>query len=71
MAQLALAWVHHQGVDVIPIPGTSKAKHLEDNLKARDITLTAEDLKSLDSIFAVDKDTGDRYPGQHNTFHKN
>lgn len=71
MAQLALAWVHHQGTDVIPIPGTSKVQHLEDNLAARDIALSADELARLDAIFPPDKDTGDRYPGQHNTFHKN
>mmetsp|Transcript_60434 Transcript_60434/g.88495 ORF Transcript_60434/g.88495 Transcript_60434/m.88495 type:complete len:334 (-) Transcript_60434:316-1317(-) len=71
MAQLSLAWLHAQGPDVIPIPGTGNVEHLEENLKARDIVLSAEDLAKLNEIFAADKDTGDRYPHQHNTFHKN
>jgi diketogulonate reductase-like aldo/keto reductase len=51
--------------------GTSSVVHLQDNLKAREIVLTEEDMATLNSIFAVDKDTGDRYPGMHNTFIKN
>ena len=46
-------------------------RHIAPVQEEEEGTLTAEDLKSLDSIFAVDKDTGERYPGQHNTFHKN
>jgi hypothetical protein len=51
--------------------GTSSVVHLQDNLRAREIVLTKEDMTTLNSIFAVDKDTGDRYPGMHNTFIKN
>ena len=51
--------------------GTSSVVHLQDNLKAREIVLTEEDMATLNGIFAVDKDTGDRYPGMHNTFIKN
>lgn len=32
--QLALAWVHHQGEDIFPIPGTKRIKYLEENAKA-------------------------------------
>jgi aryl-alcohol dehydrogenase-like predicted oxidoreductase len=53
------------------VVGTSSVVHLQDNLKAREIVLTKEDMATLNSIFAVDKDTGDRYPGMHNTFIKN
>src|SRR5215207_2425046 len=43
-SQLALAWVHAQGDDVAPIPGTKRRRYLDENLAALDITLTAEDL---------------------------
>ena len=47
-AQVALAWVHHQGADVVPIPGTKRVKYLLDNVGAYHVKLTAEDMKELD-----------------------
>ena len=44
LAQLSLAWVINQGHDVFPIPGTTKLNHLEDNIKASEIILTAEEM---------------------------
>src|SRR5205085_4640502 len=38
-AQLALAWVHHQGDDVVPIPGTKRRRYLEENVAATEIEL--------------------------------
>ena len=49
--QLALAWVHAQGEDVFPIPGTKRIKYLEENVAAAHIKLTAEDKQALESIF--------------------
>jgi aryl-alcohol dehydrogenase-like predicted oxidoreductase len=46
-AQLALAWVHAQGDDVVPIPGTKRRRYLEDNLGAVEIELGAEELERL------------------------
>lgn len=46
--QLALAWVQHQGDDVIPIPGTKTLKHLEQNVAALKIKLTTEEIKMLE-----------------------
>ena len=43
-SQLALAWVLAQGEEIIPIPGTTRRAHLEQNLAALEITLTAQDL---------------------------
>ncbi|TMJ37292.1 MAG: aldo/keto reductase [Alphaproteobacteria bacterium] len=40
-AQLALAWVLHQGDFIVPIPGVRKVKHLEENVGAVDVTLNA------------------------------
>lgn len=70
VGQLALAWLHAQGDDVIPIPGTSSLAHFDQNFAARDITLTSEELEEINRIFAVDAAKGERYPGNHNTFHE-
>jgi aryl-alcohol dehydrogenase-like predicted oxidoreductase len=61
-AQLALAWVLHQGNDIVPIPGTTKMKHIEENIDAVNIKLTAEELKQIDDIFPMDAASGLRYP---------
>lgn len=51
VAQLALAWILHQGDFFVPIPGTYKIAHLESNAAAADIALTAEELAAIDGIF--------------------
>ena len=48
-AQLALAWLLHQGKDVVPIPGTKRRARLEENAAAADIALTADELRRLDA----------------------
>ena len=48
MAQVALAWLRHQTVPVIPIIGARKVSQLQDNLASLDLELSAEQLKSLD-----------------------
>ncbi|CAA3027927.1 auxin-induced protein PCNT115-like [Olea europaea var. sylvestris] len=63
-SQLALAWVHHQGTDVCPIPGTTKIENLNKNIEALSIKLTKEDMAELESIASADAVKGDRYtPG--------
>jgi aryl-alcohol dehydrogenase-like predicted oxidoreductase len=57
--QLALAWVQHQGDDVVPIPGTKRRKYLEENVAAAELALTAEDLAAIAGT--VDAVAGDRY----------
>ena len=64
-SQLALAWVHHQGDDVCPIPGTTKIENLESNIKALSVKLTPEDMAELDSIASADAVKGDRYAPAH------
>ncbi|VVA94007.1 unnamed protein product [Arabis nemorensis] len=49
-AQLALAWVHHQGDDVCPIPGTTKIENLNQNIGALSVKLTPEEMSELESI---------------------
>jgi aryl-alcohol dehydrogenase-like predicted oxidoreductase len=60
-AQLALAWVLAKGEDVLPIPGTRRQERLVENLKAAEITLTAADIKALESLAAADAVKGERY----------
>ena len=51
VAQLALAWILHQGVFFVPIPGTSKIPHLETNAAAADIQLASTELAAIERIF--------------------
>ncbi|KAL2506338.1 putative aldo-keto reductase 3 [Abeliophyllum distichum] len=60
-SQLALAWVHHQGNDVCPIPGTTKIENFNDNIGALSVKLTKEDMAELESIASADAIKGDRY----------
>lgn len=48
-AQVALAWLLHRSPVVVPIPGTASLAHLEENLGARELRLTGEDLAKLDA----------------------
>jgi aryl-alcohol dehydrogenase-like predicted oxidoreductase len=61
-SQLALAWVLAQGEEIIPIPGTTRRAHLEQNLAALEITLTAQDLARLNQVAPKGVVAGDRYP---------
>jgi aryl-alcohol dehydrogenase-like predicted oxidoreductase len=61
-AQLALAWVLEQGDDIVPIPGTTRAKHLEENAAALDVTFSDRELKRIDEIAPQGAAAGDRYP---------
>ncbi|KAL2530117.1 putative aldo-keto reductase 5 [Forsythia ovata] len=57
-SQLALAWLHHQGNDVCPIPGTTKFANLNENIGALSVKLTEEDMTELEAIASAVK--GDR-----------
>jgi len=61
-AQLALAWVLAQGGDVVPIPGTTRVSHLEQNLAALEIELDKQDLARIEEAFPRDATAGERYP---------
>lgn len=65
-AQLALAWLLHQGPDVLPIPGTSNVDHLRDNLGASDVVLDAATLAKLDALINQQTVSGNRYNEQSN-----
>ncbi|XP_061374380.1 probable aldo-keto reductase 2 isoform X2 [Gastrolobium bilobum] len=60
-SQLALAWVHHQGKDVCPIPGTTKIENFNQNIGALSVKLTPEEMAELESFVAEDAVKGDRY----------
>jgi len=49
-AQLALAWLMHQGKDVIPIPGTRRAEHIDENARAASIQLDEKQLRQIDAL---------------------
>lgn len=46
-AQVALAWVHAQGRDLSPIPGTKRRRYLDENIGALDVELSGNDLARL------------------------
>lgn len=61
-SQLALAWLLHQGHDIVPIPGTKRRRYLEENVGALQVTLTAEDLLRIEEVAPKGVAVGDRYP---------
>ncbi len=65
-AQLALAWLLHQGNDILPIPGTSRVDHLRDNLGAASVKLDAATLAQLDALINQQTVSGNRYSEQAN-----
>ena len=61
-AQIAIAWVLAQGIDIVPIPGTKRRTYLEENADAADISLSTEELGRLNHAFPPGVAAGDRYP---------
>ncbi|HEV8723396.1 MAG TPA: aldo/keto reductase [Candidatus Binatia bacterium] len=51
LAQLSLAWILHQGENFVPIPGTHRIHHLEENVCAADLVLTPDELVAIDKLF--------------------
>jgi aryl-alcohol dehydrogenase-like predicted oxidoreductase len=66
LAQLAIAWPMAQGSPagafIVPIPGAKSRRHLEENVRAADIVLTADDLAEIDRIVPHGAASGTRYP---------
>jgi aryl-alcohol dehydrogenase-like predicted oxidoreductase len=66
LAQLSIAWPMAQGkragVFIVPIPGAKSRKHIEENVCAAEIVLTAEDLAEIDRILPPGAASGTRYP---------
>jgi aryl-alcohol dehydrogenase-like predicted oxidoreductase len=61
-AQVALAWLLAQKPWIVPIPGTTKLKRLEENIGAAKIKMTLEDLREIDEAALKIKVQGARYP---------
>jgi aryl-alcohol dehydrogenase-like predicted oxidoreductase len=61
-AQIALAWLLAQKPWIVPIPGSRRLKHLEDNLGAIDVELTSHDLQEIVQALAKITIQGARYP---------
>jgi aryl-alcohol dehydrogenase-like predicted oxidoreductase len=63
-AQIALAWLLAQKPWITPIPGTTKITRLDENIAAADLSLSQDDLKSIDAAFANVVVVGERYTPQ-------
>jgi len=61
-AQLALAWLHAQGTDVVPIPGTKSRGRLEENVGALRVSLSPADLARIEAVAPKGFTAGPRYP---------
>ncbi|KAK2365183.1 putative aldo-keto reductase [Trifolium repens] len=59
-SQLALAWLLHQGDDVVPIPGTTKIKNLENNIGSFKVKLKKDDLKEIEEAVPISEVAGNR-----------
>ncbi|MBU3060905.1 aldo/keto reductase [Nocardia sp. NEAU-G5] len=61
VAQLAIAWVLAQGADIVPVIGARTTERVSESLGALDITLTADELASIEAAVPADRVAGDRY----------
>ena len=61
-AQLSLGWVLAQGADIVPIPGTTRRKHLEENAAAARLVLSRQELAQIEAACPRGAASGDRYP---------
>jgi aryl-alcohol dehydrogenase-like predicted oxidoreductase len=62
LGQLALAWILHQGEDIVPIPGTKRRSYLEENVAALDVELTEDELSRIEEAAPMNAASGERYP---------
>ena len=61
MAQVALAWVLQRGEHIVPIPGTTRLDHLEENAGAADVRLSEDVMARLDTLINPATVAGPRY----------
>ncbi len=61
-AQIALAWLLAKADWIVPIPGTTKLAHLEENIRAADVNISVADWQKLEEELAAVEIMGDRYP---------
>jgi aryl-alcohol dehydrogenase-like predicted oxidoreductase len=62
--QIALAWLLHKGPDIVPIPGTTSRRHLEENVGGVNVSLGLSEMAELDAALAPEKVAGPRYGAQ-------
>ncbi len=60
-AQVALAWLMNKRQYIVPIPGTTKLSHLEENLRAADIVFTPEEMDEIEKVVSAIPVIGSRY----------
>ncbi|KIM94351.1 hypothetical protein OIDMADRAFT_45760 [Oidiodendron maius Zn] len=61
-SQLTLAWLMAQGLDIIPLPGTTRVKNLKENLGALDVRLTDKEVAEIRKVVEDAEVYGERYP---------
>jgi aryl-alcohol dehydrogenase-like predicted oxidoreductase len=66
VGQLAIAWLLHQGPDIVPIPGTKRRAFLEENVGAADVALTDDDLSRIAVAAPPGSTAGERYADMSN-----
>jgi aryl-alcohol dehydrogenase-like predicted oxidoreductase len=66
-AQLALAWLLHKGKDILPIPGTTKLEHLQEDLAAADLKLSPDAIARVEAVINQQTVAGNRYNQQART----
>ncbi|MFI0975758.1 aldo/keto reductase [Streptomyces sp. NPDC021093] len=66
--ELALAWLQHQGDDVVPIPGTRRRQYLETNLASLSVELSPDDLAAIEAAAPPEQIAGTRYDATSLTF---
>ena len=60
-SQIALAWLLHQGHDIVPIPGTKRRRYLDENVAAATVALEPAELATLDAALPAGTVVGERY----------
>jgi aryl-alcohol dehydrogenase-like predicted oxidoreductase len=60
-AQIALAWLLAQGLDIVPIPGTKRRRYLEENAASTQLQLSADELQTLEEAAPRGQTAGPRY----------
>jgi aryl-alcohol dehydrogenase-like predicted oxidoreductase len=61
-AQLALAWLLSRGNDIVPIPGSKRRERLEENAGAVAVTLSADEIREIETAIPAGMAAGTRYP---------
>lgn len=61
MSQVVLAWLLSRGEDIVPIPGTKRVDHLEENIGALEVALTEKDIYRIEQILPLGAPAGKRY----------